>query len=140
MKRRRSMFLILPTAELLREPPQTNQLLEVIDLDLKTLAEALMLEWAQVHGNWAHDSNPFETSTFELVTRMVFSDYVVRTAYVSLPEDVQQDLWIMVCRFSRVFFDTIISIVDELNLSQHQLLSMRCHIWLSRSMVLDIPA
>lgn len=138
MKRVRIMLLILPTAELLHEPEATRQLLAKIDLPLETLAEALLGEWARVEGEWGNGYNPFDVSTYELVTTTMIGDYLHNTEFTKLNRDDQVAIITAVREFCRNFFDTVVTLLEEMNLTQFQIQTMRLHKWLGKSMVLDI--
>lgn len=138
MKRVRAMFLILPTAELLREPRSSRALLEKIELTPEILAEAVLIEWARVEGEWGNGYNPFDVSTYELVTSTLINDYLHCQEFLSLTKEEQMDLINAIRGFCRTFFDTIIELLDELNMTQYQLQTLRLHKWLHHSMVIDI--
>lgn len=140
MKRKHGvlMLMILPTADVLNEPASTRRMLDQVDVSLEAVAEAILLQWAQIEGQWGHDYNPFDTPTHKLIQDLILHDFLHSTRFHRLSLEDQRLLVKALRAFTHSFFTEIIPLLEELNLTSYQLQTMRVVRWLGRSMVVDI--
>ncbi len=132
------MLFVLPTAELFNEPAWTRGLLEKADVPLETLAEATLLQWAQLEGQWGQDYTPLDVPVQKFLQDILVSDFLHAEALQRLTPEEQLLVARAIRAFVRLFFEEVIALLEEMDLSSYQLQTMRVVRWLGRAMVVDI--
>ncbi len=139
MKRRPgTVLLVLPTEQVMREFEPASTILHKVDLPLPVLAEYVIDQWAQCESEpWAKYA-PREMSTFEQIMTYVVMDFLSSAEMRQMDRDDRQAAKTVVIEFCRHLFNTVVPILEQLNLTEQQMKSLNVRDWMGNSMILSV--
>ena len=136
------MLFVLPTDELLIGRASIDQLLAKIEISLKDLIAMIVARWAEEEAGWSISGMqylPTDATVQEKVQLSLMEDYLADelVAHRLSPEDLHV-LTQLIRSCCHEVFDEIIVILEDMQLTDYQLQTLKICKWLGRSLVVDI--
>jgi hypothetical protein len=136
------MLFVLPTDELFVGKPSLDHLLSKVEISLKDLIAAIVERWAEAEGGWSISGlhlMPLDASTQERVQVALMEDYLSDEQVVArLSPDDLHALTQLIRGCCHAVFEDIITILEDMHLTEYQLQTLKTVKWLGRSLVVDI--